>query len=176
MYVCVRGDNDAGAIRLSVLGRQPRPHRGCDESHSTGGELRDHLRGYAAFWLTASLFRKRRLHRCLMRCRVVRSAFQPPGHRGTTSSAERHVSVMVSARTDGSDVVQHAKLAWPQARGVPYFFRNTSTRPAVSTIFCRPVKNGWQLEQTATRRLGTVERVCSVAPQVHVISVSIDTG
>ena len=52
------------------------------------------------------------------------------------------------------------------------FFRNASTRPVVSTIFCRPVKNGWQLEQTATRMLGTVERVCTVAPQVHVISVS----
>ncbi len=46
----------------------------------------------------------------------------------------------------------------------------------VSTLFCRPVKNGWQLEQTATRRLGTVERVGTVAPQVHVISVSTDAG
>ena len=46
-----------------------------------------------------------------MRCRVVRSVFQPPGDRGTTASAERPVSVMVLARTDGGDVVQHAKLA-----------------------------------------------------------------
>ena len=29
--------------------------------------------------------------------------------------------------------------AWPQARGVPYLFRNTSTRPAGSTIVCWPV-------------------------------------
>ena len=66
--------------------------------------------------------------------------------------------------------------AWLQARGVPYLFRNTSTRPAVSTIVCRPVKKGWQLEHTVTRMLGTVERVCTVAPQVHVISVSMDAG
>ena len=57
-----------------------------------------------------------------------------------------------------------------------YFFRNASTRPAVSTILSRPVKNGWQLAHTAIRMLGTVERVCTVAPQVHVISVSMDAG
>jgi hypothetical protein len=72
--------------------------------------------------------------------------------------------------------VQHAMLAWSQASGVPYFFRNASIRPAVSTLLCRPVKNGWQLEHTATRTLGTVERVCTVAPQVHVIFVSMDAG
>jgi len=53
-----------------------------------------------------------------------------------------------------------------------YFFRNASTRPAVSTSLSRPVKNGWQLAHTATRMLGTVERVYTVAPQVHVIVVS----
>ena len=124
----------------------------------------------------ASLLRKRQRHRWLMRCRVGRSVFQPPGDRGTTSSAERPVGVTVSARTDGGAVVQHATLAWPQASGVPYFFRNTSTRPAVSTIVCRPVKNGWQLAHTVTRILGTVERACTVALQVHVISVSMDAG
>ena len=81
-----------------------------------------------------------------------------------------------SSSLSGGAVVQHATCAWPQARGVPYFFQNTSTRPAVSTIVCRPVKNGWQLEHTVTRMLGTVERVCTVAPQVHVISVSMDAG
>ena len=82
----------------------------------------------------------------------------------------------VAARTDGGAVGQHATRAWPQARGVLYFFRNTSTRPAVSTIVRWPVKNGWQLAHTVTRMLGTVERVCTVAPQVHVISVSMDAG
>lgn len=28
-----------------------------------------------------------------------------------------------------------------------YFCRKRSTRPAVSTSFCLPVKNGWQFEQ-----------------------------
>jgi hypothetical protein len=29
----------------------------------------------------------------------------------------------------------------------PYLVRNRSTRPAVSTSFCLPVKNGWQTLQ-----------------------------
>jgi hypothetical protein len=33
---------------------------------------------------------------------------------------------------------------------LPYFFWNRSTRPAVSTSFCLPVKNGWQFEQIST--------------------------
>jgi hypothetical protein len=73
-------------------------------------------------------------------------------------------------------VMQHAMLASSQTSGMPYFFRNASTRPVVSTLLCWPVKNGWQLAHTATRMRGTVERVCTVAPQVHVISVSMDTG
>src|SRR5262249_49592581 len=31
-----------------------------------------------------------------------------------------------------------------------YLRRKRSTRPAVSTSFCLPVKNGWQLEQIST--------------------------
>ena len=49
MYVCVRGDNDTGAIGLSVLGRQPH------EGHRTGGERRDHLRGMLRFGLRITL-------------------------------------------------------------------------------------------------------------------------
>ena len=42
-----------------------------------------------------------------------------------------------------------------------YFFWKRSTRPAVSTNFCLPVKNGWQLEQISTRSMSPlmVERV-----------------
>src|SRR5690348_1091717 len=41
-----------------------------------------------------------------------------------------------------------------------YFLRNLSTRPAVSRIFCLPVKNGWQAEHTSTARSWPrVERV-----------------
>ena len=71
VYVCMRGDNDTGATRVSVLGRQPRPHRGCDEGHSTGGELRDHLRGMPRFGSRHHSCREKRLHHCLMWCRVV---------------------------------------------------------------------------------------------------------
>jgi hypothetical protein len=49
VYVYVRGDNDTGAIRLSVLGRQPH------EGHSTRGELRDHLRGMLRLSLRIAL-------------------------------------------------------------------------------------------------------------------------
>src|SRR5690554_5656109 len=41
----------------------------------------------------------------------------------------------------------------------PHFCRNRSTRPAVSTSFCRPVKNGWQTEQISTRMSFSVLRV-----------------
>ena len=40
-----------------------------------------------------------------------------------------------------------------------YFFRNLSIRPAVSTNFCLPVKNGWQAEQISTLMFLIVERV-----------------
>src|SRR5262247_969773 len=40
-----------------------------------------------------------------------------------------------------------------------YFFLNRSTRPSVSTIFCVPVKNGWQLEQISTLISPTVDLV-----------------
>jgi hypothetical protein len=59
---------------------------------------------------------------------------------------------------------------------LPYFLWNASTRPAVSTVLCRPVNHGWQFEQTAARRFGVVERVWRVAPQVQVISVSAYGG
>jgi hypothetical protein len=49
-----------------------------------------------------------------------------------------------------------------------YFCMNFSTRPSVSTIFCLPVKNGWQLEQISTRITGFVERVTNVLPHAHV--------
>src|SRR5579863_6529219 len=42
-----------------------------------------------------------------------------------------------------------------------YFFVKRSTRPAVSTSFCLPVKNGWQFEQISTRSVSPlmVDRV-----------------
>src|SRR5207249_7115115 len=54
----------------------------------------------------------------------------------------------------------------------PYFFWKRSTRPAVSTSFCLPVKKGWHFEQISTRRPGRVDRVWTTSPQAHVIVVS----
>src|SRR5204862_322850 len=39
----------------------------------------------------------------------------------------------------------------------PYLRWKRSTRPAVSTSFCLPVKNGWHAEQISTWMVGTVE-------------------
>src|SRR3984893_19296975 len=53
------------------------------------------------------------------------------------------------------------------------FLTNRSTRPSVSTSFCRPVKKGWQLEQISTRRSPLcVERVLKVLPQAQVTFTS----
>jgi len=49
-----------------------------------------------------------------------------------------------------------------------YFLLYLSTRPAESTSFCRPVKNGWQAEQISIFRFPIVERVSNVLPQTQV--------
>jgi len=51
-----------------------------------------------------------------------------------------------------------------------YRFMNFSTRPAESTIFCRPVKNGWHLEQRSTDIFSTVDLVSILLPQAQVIT------
>src|SRR6266403_2098950 len=50
-----------------------------------------------------------------------------------------------------------------------YFLVKRSTRPAVSTSFCLPVKKGWQFEQISTRSMSPlmVERVWKVLPQAQ---------
>ena len=40
-------------------------------------------------------------------------------------------------------------------------------RPAESTSFCLPVKNGWHLEQISTRSSFLVEPVVQVSPQAQ---------
>src|SRR5215472_17139188 len=50
-----------------------------------------------------------------------------------------------------------------------YFFRNRSTRPAVSTSLYLPVKKGWQLAQISTWKEPRVERVSITLPQAQVI-------
>jgi hypothetical protein len=51
--------------------------------------------------------------------------------------------------------------------GFPYFCRKRSTRPAVSTNFCFPVKNGWQTLQMSVWISAIVERVWNVFPHAH---------
>jgi hypothetical protein len=52
---------------------------------------------------------------------------------------------------------------------VPYFWRNRSTRPAVSMSFCLPVKKGWQAAQMSVWISAWVLRVWNVLPQAQVI-------
>ena len=49
----------------------------------------------------------------------------------------------------------------------PNFLLNFSTRPAVSTNFCLPVKNGWHAEQMSTLIFDIVLRVVNVLPQAQ---------
>ena len=48
-----------------------------------------------------------------------------------------------------------------------YFRRNRSTRPAVSTRRCLPVKYGWHCAQTSTWIDAAVERVSNEFPQAQ---------
>jgi hypothetical protein len=50
---------------------------------------------------------------------------------------------------------------------LPYFCRKRSMRPAVSTSFCLPVKNGWHAEQMSVWISAWVERVSNVLPHAQ---------
>src|SRR5512136_2098477 len=51
---------------------------------------------------------------------------------------------------------------------MPYRFWKRSIRPAVSTNFCFPVKNGWQEEHNSNLISDLVERVSNLFPQAQV--------
>src|SRR5207248_7787234 len=58
-----------------------------------------------------------------------------------------------------------------------YLRRKRSTRPAVSTSFCLPVKNGWQAEQISTWMSPRwVERVPNTLPQAQWTRTSLYAG
>ena len=59
---------------------------------------------------------------------------------------------------------------------IPYFRLNLSTRPAVSTSFCLPVKNGWHWEQISTSISFEVDLVTISFPHAHRIVVSSYLG
>src|SRR3954469_24568587 len=60
------------------------------------------------------------------------------------------------------------------ASDLAYLRRKRSTRPAVSTSFCFPVKNGWQAEQISRWMSPLlVERVVNVFPQAHITRTSL---
>src|SRR5437762_14017007 len=57
-----------------------------------------------------------------------------------------------------------------------YFLWNRSTRPAVSTSFCLPVKKGWHFEQISRWISGLVDRVLNVSPHAHLTVASTYSG
>src|SRR5438876_3925158 len=93
---------------------------------------------------------------------------------------------LLIASLDLGEAVEH-RLTHPRARragrprprqaGVepeplrlrPYLRWKRSTRPAVSTSFRLPVKNGWHAEQISTWMVGTVERVSMTLPQAQMM-------
>src|SRR5688500_1228704 len=80
------------------------------------------------------------------------------------------ISCLAAEAADGryaSTALSSGLSACSAASRRPYLARNFSTRPAVSTSFWRPVKNGWQLEQISTWISGTVERVSMMLPQAQ---------
>src|SRR5882724_12618388 len=57
-----------------------------------------------------------------------------------------------------------------------YRFWKRSTRPAVSTNFCVPVKKGWHFEQMPMRMSFRVERVLRIFPHAQWITASTYSG
>src|SRR5687768_432786 len=58
-------------------------------------------------------------------------------------------------------------MAYALAVSPWYLRRKRSTRPAVSTSRCLPVKYGWHMAHTSTWMLSDVERVSNELPHAH---------
>src|SRR5262249_6783684 len=66
------------------------------------------------------------------------------------------------------ELLQHSRyLVAAGSLFLLYRLLNFSTRPAVSTSFCLPVKNGWHFEQISSRSSLRVERVTQVSPHAQ---------
>src|SRR5688572_19703200 len=89
------------------------------------------------------------------RCRVVYLTFY-------TRKSRRTVFYFAPAVAGAAAPPAFWKLYVP-----PNFLLNRSTRPAESTNFCLPVKNGWQFEQISTARRADVLRVVNVLPHAQ---------
>src|SRR5262249_17446394 len=88
----------------------------------------------------------------------------------TPASGGRYRQSRQSVAEDGAPVLSTLRsplLPLPAAFLVPYLRLKRSTRPAVSTSFCFPVKNGWHAEQMSTWMLSFVERVAMTLPQAQ---------
>jgi hypothetical protein len=79
----------------------------------------------------------------------------------------RRASERVGEQIAEAQVAAAVAGAVAAAVGLAYFWRKRSTRPAVSTSFCLPVKNGWQLAQMSRWISCCVERVSNVFPHAQ---------
>src|ERR1041385_7937311 len=88
---------------------------------------------------------------------------KPPPRRRPQSKNLRPYCCLASALLAASDFA--------------YFRRKRSTRPAVSTSFCLPVKNGWQFEQISRLMAPLcVDRVVNVFPHAQCTRTSSYLG
>jgi hypothetical protein len=74
---------------------------------------------------------------------------------------------------DANNVNKSFSLQFADLAPRAYRLLKRSTRPAVSTSFCLPVKNGWQDEQISTwSSRPSVERVLKEFPQAQTTVIS----
>ena len=101
-----------------------------------------------------------------------RGAGQASGGRGPAPPEVPPLPLQRTGLLAGNPLGEHALETGtgPQSLML-YFFLKRSIRPAVSTSFCLPVKNGWQAEQISTLMSLTVERVSITLPHTQVMVV-----
>ena len=86
---------------------------------------------------------------------------EPPGVLDRTRIRERRFD-FARSRERFRESIAETQLSF-----LSYFWRNRSTRPAVSINFCLPVKNGWHWLQMSVWISDAVERVWKVLPHAH---------
>ena len=83
-------------------------------------------------------------------------------------SGDRAVPYPLKSKNFGADKYQREVLGKSRYFVfLAYRFWNRSTRPAVSTNFCVPVKNGWHFEQMPMRMSLRVDRVLMMLPHAQ---------
>lgn len=94
-----------------------------------------------------------------------------PGHYSLLRSSPEAAFASFSAPAAGSSFLATPAPVDRLSRRI-----KRSTCPAVSTMRCVPVKNGWQLEHISTLSIGFVDLVVKLFPQAHTTVDSTSFG